>query len=332
MADVTLVIPGRNCAATVDACLGAVAPRLEDHLATIVFVDDGSTDDTRERAGRYPVTILDGGGRGPGAARNLGWRHATSELIWFVDSDCVAAPNALEKLLRHFDEPAVAAVSGTYGNARAHSLLACLVHEEIVARHATMGEEVDFLATFNVLYRRQVLDELGGFDERYLKAQDAELSFRVREAGHKLHFEGSSVVDHHHEDRLFPYLRTQRQQGYWRVWLHIEHPGRAGHNSYSNALDHLQPVVAMGVLASLPALAFPFVRWLPIGLAVVLLLMQAPMTATLVRRRGARYTAFAAMSAVRAVWRGVGMTCGVLRYALSSRTSGGSSRHISTKA
>ena len=109
-----------------------------------------------------------------------------------------------------------------------------------------MDREVDFLATFNVIYRRTILEELEGFDERYLKAQDAELSFRTRAAGHRLHFEMESVVDHYHEQRLRSYLKTQRQQGYWRVWLHLEHPGHAAKNSYSGALDHLQPMVAMG--------------------------------------------------------------------------------------
>lgn len=320
MTDVSLVIPGRNCAATLDACLGSVVPlRDAGQLAEIIFVDDGSTDDTRAIAERYGVTIIAGTGQGPGAARNLGWRKATSELVWFIDSDCVADPEALAKLRPHLDDAEVGAVSGTYGNANTHSLLACLIHEEIVARHATMGIEVDFLATFNVLYRRSVLLELDGFDERYLKAQDAELSFRARDAGHRLHFEHESVVDHHHDQRWRSYLRTQRQQGYWRVWLHFEHPGRGGHNSYSNVLDHLQPVVAMACLGLLPALAFPYARWAPVTLLVVLLLMQVPMTLTLVKRGGLRFTMFAFMSSVRAFWRGIGMSLGVLRYMFGRR-------------
>jgi len=320
---VSLVIPGRNCAATIEACLAAATRILEapdTALGEIVFVDDGSTDDTAERAARFPVTVLAGGGRGPGAARNVGWRAARGELVWFVDADCVAAPDALSRLLPHLDAPAVAAVSGTYGNANAHSLLACLIHEEIVERHRTMGDEVDFLATFNVLYRRSVLEALDGFDERYLKAQDAELSFRARAAGHRLRFEPRSKVDHYHEERLGSYLRTQRRQGYWRVWLHLEHPGHGVRNSYSGALDHAQPVLAMGLLASLPCLALPFVRWLPAAALVLLLAAQAPMTIRLVRRRrAARYLAFAPLGACRAVWRGVGMTHGTIRYAMGRR-------------
>jgi len=323
MTDVSLVIPGRDCAATIDACLESVVRILRapgTPLREVLFVDDGSTDDTAERVARHPVTVLPGGGRGPGAARNMGWRAARGELVWFVDADCVAAPDALGTLLPHLEDEAVAAVSGTYGNASAHSLLACLIHEEIVERHRAMDGDVDFLATFNVLYRRRVLEELDGFDERYLKAQDAELSFRARAAGHRLRFEPRSRVDHHHEQHLLPYLRTQRKQGYWRAWLHLEHPGHGVRNSYSNALDHAQPILAMGLLASLPALAIPFVRWLPVLPLLLLLAAQVPMTARLVRRLGRpRFLLFAPMSAVRAIWRGVGMTHGTIHYALSGR-------------
>ena len=99
---VSLVIPGRDCARTIRQCLGSVVPLLEQPdcpLAEIIFVDDGSTDETREIVGEFPVTLLEGVGRGAGAARNLGWRAAKHALIWFIDSDCVTEPDALARLL-----------------------------------------------------------------------------------------------------------------------------------------------------------------------------------------------------------------------------------------
>ncbi|MHC4974894.1 MAG: glycosyltransferase family 2 protein, partial [Planctomycetota bacterium] len=251
---VSLVIPGRNCAATIRPCLEAVVPLLGDDaspLAEIIVVDDGSTDGTAAIVGEYPVTRLEGPRRGPGGARNAGWRAAAHPLVWFVDADCVAEPDALARLLPHLDDPKVAAVSGSYGNMRPDSLLACLIHEEIVERHGWMDERVNWLATFNVLYRRAALDEVGGFDERYLKAQDAELAFRVLKAGHELAFDIGSRVGHFHETSWRRYLRTQAQQGYWRVWLHLEHRGYEMKNSYSGFVDHVQPPLAMLLLASL---------------------------------------------------------------------------------
>jgi glycosyltransferase involved in cell wall biosynthesis len=312
--EVSLVIPGRNAAGTIAACLDAVVPLLDrPGLAEIIFVDDGSTDDTRAIVSGYPVQCVAGRGEGPAAARNLGWQVARSPLVWFVDSDCVAEPDALERLLPHMQDPAVGGVSGSYGNMRPDSLLACLIHEEIIERHLRMSTRVNFAATFNVLYRRSILESLGGFDTRYLKGQDAEFSWRMLAAGHELAFEIDSRVKHFHEDRWLKYFRTQRLQGYWRVFLHLNHRGHARGDSYSSALDHIQPPLAMLVLASLPLLAFRVTWFVPLVMVGLLLLTQVPMTWRLMRRTGQlKYAAFAWMGFWRAFWRGIGLSQGTL--------------------
>ncbi len=318
--DVSLVIPARYAAATLPACLDAVVPLLErGELREILLVDDGSEDDTAAIARSHGVTCLRGEGRGPGAARNLGWRAASSPVVWFIDSDCVAEPRALSVLLEHLDDTEVAGVGGSYGNMRPDSLLACLIHEEIVARHAAMPARVDFLATFNVAYRREALEEVGGFDESLKLAQDAELAYRVRKRGHLLAFDRRSRVKHFHPTRLGAYLDTQRRQGYWRVRLYARHPRRAGGDVYSGWLDHFQPLLALSTLA-----LAGLVLWLPVAAAVsatvaaaLTLLASLPMTARLLRRTGeARFAAFAGLSFLRAIARGVGLLQGVAALVL----------------
>jgi len=329
-ARVSLVIPGRNCQRTVRQCLGSVVAMLDDPhspLAEIIFVDDGSTDETPKIVRSFErVNCIRERGRGPGAARNAGWRAAQHPLIWFIDADCVAEPDALTLLLPHMDDATVGGVSGSYGIMNEHALLARLIHEEIVARHAAMRREVNFLATFNVLYRRAVLEQVGGFDERYAKAQDAELAFRVQEAGSRLRFEPRSRVKHFHPEQLLKYLRTQRQHGYWRVLLHLEHRGHALGDSYSSAIDHLQPPLAVLALASLAlplaALfashsALNILAWGPVAMMMLLLVMQIPMTTTMLRRsRSPAMLLFAPLGVIRAVWRGVGMAHGTVHHLL----------------
>ena len=334
---VTLVIPCRDGAATIGPCLEALVPLLAGrHLAQILVVDDGSRDDTAEIArGFAGVEVLRGLGRGAGSARNLGWRAAQSELIWFVDADAVAAPDALDRLVAHLDAadpgPAggdgrVAAVGGTYGNMRPDALLSRLIHEEIVARHGRMREEVEFLATFNVLYRRSALADVGGFDERFYKGQDAELAYRVRAAGWRLRFERRSVVRHFHLDALWPYLRVQRQQGYWRVWLAAAHPQRAGGDGYAGVLDFAQPVLAVVMLALLPFAGTTPGLAAELTLALALLACQAPMTLELLRRTGdAQMLMYAPMASIRAFARGVGLghgTLALLRDRLKTAATG----------
>lgn len=317
---VSLVIPGRNCQATLAACLEAVAPLLDSgELTEILFVDDGSTDRTRAIAEQFPVRIITGTGQGPGAARNLGWRSATGDVIWFIDSDCVAEPGALRRLLNLLDDPAVAGAGGSYGNMYPESLTACLIHEEIAVRHERMPREVNYLSTFNVLYRRDVLEELQGFDEaRFtVSSEDAEFAFRLVAANYRLRFDPRSRVKHFHPTDYRRYLCTQQRHGFYRVRLYADYPRRISGDSYTNLVDHLQPPWAMLMLLLLPFALTPY--WaIPLVAMLLLVALQLPMTGALLRRTGQwKYAAYVPFGFFRALRRGFGMTVGMLDVAWS---------------
>jgi len=324
---VSLVIPVRNGERTIRTCIESViAIRDAPHscLCEIIVVDDRSTDATAELVRAFDVTLLEGDGGGPGAARNIGWRHAASELVWFVDADCVARPNALEPLLPLMDDNAVAGVGGSYDNALPESLLATLIHEEIVTRHLRMGERVNVLATFSVVYRRGVLEQLGGFDPRYQKAQDAEFAYRVIEADHELRFSRDSRVAHHHPVSLGAYLKTQSRQGYWRVFLHLRHKFPSTGDSYSSLLDHLAPPLAAVSVLSVACVLLPYGWTIPLALLTLLLFMQLPMTCAIIARtKRAAHLLFAPMSFVRAYARAFGMSLGTLTLITSRNQKAG---------
>ena len=319
-ARVTLVIPCRDGAEQLPQVLAAVQQlAAQPELESVLLIDDGSRDNTAEIARAHGVQVLQGPGRGPAGARNVGWRAATTPYVWFVDADCVVEPQSLNRLLEVVrSDPQVAGVGGSYANMRPHSLLACLIHEEIVARHRSMSPDVDFLATFNVLYRRDVLEAVGGFDESLRMAEDADLAFRIRQAGFRLRFEPHSRVAHFHPHRLRSYLRTQRVTGYYRMLLYLKHPRRMPGDGYSGLLDHIQPPLGVALLAAAPLAWWPATRWIPLALAVALVVAQVPLTWRLVRQAGhLRFATFAMMGAVRALWRGLGMSRGVAAFWLA---------------
>lgn len=316
-APVAAVIPGHNCAATLRPCLEALAAlRVSGQLAEIIFVNDHSSDGTASLARQFADLVLDSPRRGAGAARNLGWRSARAEYVWFVDADCVTEPTALSRLLSAAQQLDADVVGGSYANQSAGSWVADLIHEEMVGRHRRMGREVTFAITANLLCRRAVLEALNGFDESLRLGQDLDFAYRVVASGRKLGFDASSLVAHFHETRFWAYLLKQGRQGYWRMHLYRRHPGRARGDTYSGLLDYAQPPLAvlalgapvLGLLTGAPLLGAIIGAQLGLALAAC----QLPWAVALVRNtRRARYWAYVPFGMARAASRGIGMLCGI---------------------
>ena len=79
----------------------------------ILIIDDGSTDNTVEIASRFPVRVIrHAKNKGLAAARNTAFANASFELVGAIDADVLPAPDWLEHLSKHFDDPNVAGTGG----------------------------------------------------------------------------------------------------------------------------------------------------------------------------------------------------------------------------
>lgn len=247
---VSIIVPAYNAVGTIGECLEACLNQTHQDIEVIV-VDDSSTDNTPALINACPVTYVRQNKKGPAAARNLGAHHATGEIIAFTDSDCVPDPSWIEELLKGFRE-GVVAVGGTYGIRNDSSFLARLIHEEIVLRHEQFSEEVDFLGSFNVAFRKEAFDAVGGFDESFLRAsgEDNDLAYRLQDEGGTLHFASAARVAHYHPTKLLPYLRTQMRHGFWRMKLYAKHPGRGSGDQYAGLGELAGPPLSLIMIAS----------------------------------------------------------------------------------
>jgi Glycosyl transferase family 2 len=133
-------------------------------------------------AGR--TRVVRGRGAGPAAARNLGWRLAGAPWVAFLDDDVVPDPGWLEALVADLAGlgPMVA---GSQGRLR--------VPLPAGRRPTDWERNVAALAgarwaTADMAYRRSVLAEVGGFDERFPRAyrEDSDLALRVVGAGYRI--------------------------------------------------------------------------------------------------------------------------------------------------
>ncbi|MDQ4131819.1 MAG: glycosyltransferase, partial [Actinomycetota bacterium] len=140
-----------------------------------------------------PVEVLQSGGAGPAAARNLGWRASAAEWIAFLDDDVVLPPDWLD----HLAADLVAAgtrVGGSQGRIRVP--LPTNRRPTDWERNVAGLEHAQW-ATADLAYRRDVLAAAGGFDERFPRAyrEDADLGLRVTAARYEI-TTGSRTVLH----------------------------------------------------------------------------------------------------------------------------------------
>jgi glycosyltransferase involved in cell wall biosynthesis len=231
----SVIVPTYNSAGTLGECLESIL-RQEGIDFEVIVVDDGSTDNTRELVGKYPVRLITQEHRGPAAARNNGARNAVGEILVFTDSDCVVEDGWLVEMVRPFSDPFIVGVQGAYMTTQ-RELIARFAQYEIEERYDQMAKHecIDFIGSYSAGYRKDVFLEVGGFDEKFpiASGEDPDLSFRFAKLGYKMVFNPKAVVYHRHPDTLLGYLRQKFYRAYWRVALYGKNPGKAVRDSYT---------------------------------------------------------------------------------------------------
>ena len=178
--DVVVPTVGRE---TLSRLLDAVLAGSGPKPARVALVDDRADPQAPLIAGPLPpgVVVLASGGRGPAAARNLGWRSGSAEWVAFLDDDVEPPPGWREALIADLDALPVG-VAASQGR---------IVVPMPEGRRPTdwernvAGLETARWATADMAYRRVALAAVGGFDERFRRAyrEDADLGARVVAAG-----------------------------------------------------------------------------------------------------------------------------------------------------
>lgn len=193
----SVVVPVRNggdgLRELIDALAGQTLPR--DRFEVLV-ADDGSTDGAAQS---IPVDdawlrVLPGPPQNSYAARNRAARAARSPVLAFCDADCVPAPTWLEAGLGALEHADIVAGRVRFQLPRRPTVWSRLdadMHlnqEKLVATGAG--------ATANLLMRRTVFEELGGFDESLPMGGDVELPREAVRGGARLVYAPEAVVAH----------------------------------------------------------------------------------------------------------------------------------------
>jgi mycofactocin system glycosyltransferase len=307
-ATVTVIIPVRDRAAMLERCLAATGTEYP-----VIVVDDGSDDPDAIAAiaARHGAAVRRRAANGgPAAARNTGLAEAVTDLIAFLDSDCVPPSGWVGRLTGHFADPLVGAVAPRIvpisdlasrelgGRPPAARYAAACGSLDLGSRPARVlpGTRVSYVPTAALVVRRSALDGLAAgrppFDPALRYGEDVDLIWRLHEAGWRIRYEPSVQVTHDGPVSWTGLLGRRFRYGTSAAPLARRHPA----NLAPLVLHPWPAVTVAALLARRPAAAVA-------GLAGA----WFDVTTTL-RRAGvpADGTPMATLTAVRQTWLGVG--------------------------
>ena len=208
----TVVVPVRDDVDGVHRLLARL--RSARGLVGVVVVDDGSVEPFGPPAGADAPdvrVVRHGSSRGPGAARMAGLAEVDTELVLFLDADVEIEPEAIELLLRHFDDPTVAAAAPRVRSRLGPSLLDRYESDhsplDLGDRPGRVGPKrrVAYVPSAALMARVAAVRAAGGFDPTLRYGEDVDLIWRLADAGHHLRYEPAALAHH-------------RPRPNWRAW------------------------------------------------------------------------------------------------------------------
>ena len=174
------------------------------------------------------VKIIPTGALGPSDKRDIALRHSDGDIVAYLDDDTFPRRDWLRNAVRHFDRPLVAAVGGPAvtpdsdgylqkASGCVFSSVSCsggLTYRYVPRR----AREVDDYPTCNFLVRKEVMEELGGFDNKFWPGEDTIACLRMTtELGKKIVYSPDVLVYHHRRKLFGPHLK--------QVWNYAVHRG-----------------------------------------------------------------------------------------------------------
>ncbi len=232
---VDVVIPALNAAATLGACLDAVLDQDYDGLINVAVAVGAGRDATweiaTERAAADPrvVVVANPTGRTP-VGLNLAAAKGSSPIVARVDAQSILPPRYLKRAVETMQRTGAANVGGVQhpvgdnGLQRVIAVGMCSPFGAGPARFRSDGYEGPTDTVYLGVFRREVLEEVGGFDETLDRNQDYELNWRLRDAGHQVWLDPALVVTYRPRATFRRLASQYYQYGAWKRHVVLRNP------------------------------------------------------------------------------------------------------------
>ena len=214
----------------------------------VVVIDNGPDAETEAVAREFGARHVAEPRRGYGSARNRGLAEARGDVLYFLDDDCVAEPDWAERLYEALDRADLACGSRVSGRTGLAARLEYLSTDGPVLSPKLRAGPAQHLSTSNLIFRREVVERVGRFDEKLAMCEDRDFTARARDRGFRLRFEPAARVTHFSSVyRPSDYFARMRHYGFGTSQYFAQRP--------DEPLARLFPKSAAARLALLPFLA-----------------------------------------------------------------------------
>jgi GT2 family glycosyltransferase len=216
---ISVILPSYNSEKTIDAVLSALKNQSYKKSYEIILVDSSDDKTPDIVKSKFPdIRFIHLQKKtDPGTARNMGLKESKGEIILFIDSDCIARPDWIEKMVSLHETKDCAAIGGAVLNGNdPNSKVAWAGYmaefREFLPQHPQ--REVSHIPTCNISYKRKYLEELGGFNPDYYPQEDLDFNYRLRKTGAQILFNPEIKVAHNHRTEFKSFFRHQKNVGF----------------------------------------------------------------------------------------------------------------------
>jgi cellulose synthase/poly-beta-1,6-N-acetylglucosamine synthase-like glycosyltransferase len=270
---VSIIIAAYNNEKTIDECLNSIMNlNYPEGFFEIIVMDGGSKDQTVQIAGKYPIKVVSIKLNAP-AAYNYAMKITSYKILGFIDADAKVEKEWLSKLAPHLQEPDVAGVSGSIETWNTQNPWAKSIGYELKNRYSRIGEYTSRIATMNLLLKKAVIEEVGGWDENLPSQYDTDLGFRISQKGYKIAYDQSAICYHFNRPTLKTFYLQQLQYGKNTLKLYFKHGRLAQGDEITDIGMNIQPVLLLAIVVFFILGILPLLRslWIVSGLTFSIL-------------------------------------------------------------
>ena len=266
---VSVVIPARDAAETLSRALESVESQDYERIVDVVVA---AADEITAAAAHRVKVVMNPTGSTP-AGLNLAIAASRGDVIVRCDAHSKLPVSYVSRAVETLDRTGAAVVGGMQvpvGESAWERAIAAAMRSPLGAgdaRYRVGGEEGPVETVYLGVFRRDVLDALGGFDESFARTQDYELNHRVVESGRSVWFDPELEVEYRPRGGLGALWGQYFAYGRAKRLFRAKHPGALRWRQLAPPL--LVVVLATALVVSI---WLPIALVIPVGYAVMLLI------------------------------------------------------------